>query len=234
MKQSLAISLAAALVAVSAPALAASGPVAQGTFAIGAERMMGIAHASARDDSDPNQVTTSTTAIFLFGNGGYGAGDARVLYAVPRIGLDYFIIDGLSLGGSFTLLHASTSQTERGVTTDTGSTTGFLFAPRVGYAYMFGEVIGIWPRGGISYAHDSDDPANPIESGSSGHVFAFDLDVPLLIAPVKNFAITVGPIFDVTFGGSHSRNYRRGDIPPPDRDIGLTLFGLSAGVVGLI
>jgi len=218
----------------------------QGTFAIGAERLMGITHADAKDTDPGGSVTASATAFTLLGNGGAGVAsvgrgntpalDARGLYTIPRVGLDYFIIPGLSLGGSLTLIHVSTSFTdERGLTTNNGSTTGWLFAPRVGYAYMFGDVVGIWPRGGLSYAHDSEDPNDPTLVGSGGHVFAFDLDVPLLIAPVKNFAITVGPTFDITFGGSHGPDpYPRGDPIRPDHDIALTMFGLSAGVVGLL
>lgn len=237
--------LAALAVTTSALPALAGGPMPQGTFTIGAERLMGIAHADVKDTPPAplQQTDFGATSITFLGNGGFNAGvgvgngrdtfgDPRAIYVNPRVGLDYFIIDGLSLGGSFTLLHTSVSPSQPA---GPGfSETDWLFAPRVGYAYMFSDVVGIWPRGGISYSHDSQDYDDPTQNGSSGHVFALDLDVPFLIAPVKDFAITVGPVFDVTLGGSQGLNYRRGDVPPPDIGVSMTLFGLYAGVVGIL
>ena len=135
----------------------------------------------------------------------------------PRIGLDGFVIDGLSLGGSFTVIHTEP---------EGGSTTDVLVAPRIGFGFMFGRVVGIWPRGGISYWHQSGPGDN-----LSAHSFAFDLDVPLLIAPTRSFAFEVGPILDVSFGGSR-------DVDAANTtnsvDTSFTQFGISAGIVGLL
>jgi hypothetical protein len=205
----------------------AGGPMEQGTFTIGAERITGIMHADLKDSRPPplQDVTNGVTVIALFGNGIFPALDARELYTMPRVGFDYFVIDGLSLGGSLTLIHAAG---------ENDSQTGFLFAPRIGYAYMFSDVVGIWPRGGFSYAHVGESPDDPALNGESSHIFAFEIDVPLLIAPVKNFAITVGPLFDLTFGGSRTPGFRRGDPEPLSQDISLTMFGISAGLVGIL
>src|SRR6185503_15220765 len=111
--------------------------------------------------SNSNGITT----VAFLGNetlapvGGVASG----VYQAPRIGFDYFIINGLSLGGSFTIVSIST---------DAGSGTDILFAPRVGYAYMFSDMFGIWPRGGFSYWHQSVDPDGP--GDQSAHAFAFN------------------------------------------------------------
>jgi hypothetical protein len=218
------------MVSASATALAA-GPMEQGTFAIGGERLMGVFHADAKNDPYPGQNPPGDedgyTFVGLMGNGGLDTSDSRSMFMAPRIGLDYFIIDGLSLGGS--LMVWSVGYNDANSPND-GSITNFLFAPRVGYAYMFGDVVGIWPRGGLSYVHGSVNP-DP-GGGNSSHYFAFNIDVPLIIAPVKTFAFTVGPIFDVTFGGSQTDRGR--PVPEQTRDASLLLFGLSVGIVGLL
>jgi hypothetical protein len=240
MKKILAFSTAAALTTLSLQAGAASGPMPQGTFTVGAERLMGITHSSLKNDPYPGQPPDESgewgvTTVTLLGNGvmydpgaNNGSGvDSRQMFLMPRIGLDYFIIDGLSLGGSLTFLSASVHDARN--PNNDGSATMFLFQPRVGYAYMFGDVVGIWPRGGFAYTHGSVDP--DLAPSWSNHYFALDIDVPLIIAPVKNFAFTVGPVFDITFGGSQSD-----PLPPPERsrDASLTMFGLTAGVLGIL
>jgi hypothetical protein len=246
MKKFLAFSVAASVLVASTAGFAASGPMPQGTFAIGAERITGVFHGTFKNDPFPGQNPpgdeADITGIELFGsgafvggggNGRFGGtltgGDSRNMFVIPRIGFDYFIIDGLSLGGSLTVLSFGYSDPNARPPDGRGSVTDFLFAPRVGYAYMFGDVVGIWPRGGLAYTHGSNDP--DAGGGDSSHYFAFDIDVPLIIAPVKNFAFTVGPVFDITLGGSQT-----GRLPPPEytRDASLVLFGLSAGVVGLL
>lgn len=230
MNKSLAFSMAAALVAVSLPAGAESGPMPQGTFTVGAERLTGIVHGTAKNDPFPGQNPNAgdedgITSFALLGNGTFPPDDSRSMFFMPRVGFDYFIIDGLSLGGSLTFISISDNDED---SANDFTVTNFLFAPRVGYAYMFGDVVGIWPRGGISYVHGSVDPDQG--GGSSSHYFAFEVDVPLVIAPVKNFGITVGPLFDVTLGGSQTER-----LPPPDhtRDASLVMFGLSAGIMGI-
>jgi len=217
---------------------AASGPMPQGTFTVGAERLMGIFHGALENDPYPSNNPnargddTGVTLVTLFGNGvatnggGLGGVDSRAMFVVPRIGFDYFIIDGLSLGGTLGLWSASVHDSID--PQNDFSATNFLFSPRIGYAYMFGDVVGIWPRGGLAYTHGSVDPD---QGGNfSNHYFAFEVDVPLIIAPVPNVGFTVGPLFDVTFGGSQSR-----ELPPPElsRDSSLVLFGLSAGMVAI-
>ena len=82
---------------------------------------------------------------------------------------------------------------------------------------MFGRVVGIWPRGGLSYW---------LESGTGNneaHSFAFDVDVPLVFACTHSFAITLGPLLDVGFAGKLN-----------DADTSFVQFGLSAGIVGFL
>ncbi|HVW25482.1 MAG TPA: hypothetical protein VHC69_08930 [Polyangiaceae bacterium] len=185
--------------------LAANGAHAEairaGTFALGAERITGIFHADETVDPAPSQGYTD---FALFGNN-----TERTIagaWQLPRIGFDVFVTNGLSLGGSFVVLNQSKPDA-----------TDIIFAPRVGYAYMFGRVVGIWPRGGLSYWHASG--ADDYEA----HSFAFDVDVPLLFACTHSFAITLGPLLDVGFAGKQN-----------NADTSFVQFGLSAGIVGFL
>jgi len=198
------------------------GPVEKGTFVLGAERLTGIFHSDVKVDPDYSDGTT-TIALFGMGTTGLlGGGVGIGTMQLPRIGFDGFVIDGLSIGGSFVVFNAAD---------DNGSETDFLLAPRVGYAYMFSSVIGIWPRGGLSYWHASYSPNRGRDfADGSAHAFAFDVDCPLLIFPAKAFAITVGPLLDVSFGGKWSR--QTGNGTEISNDLSVTQFGLSAGIAG--
>jgi hypothetical protein len=213
------VAAALATLSLSGSAWAAAGPIAEKTFTLSAERLTGIFHASAQVEPAP---TVGVTTIALFGSQTFASNSfLRNVYQMPRIGFDYFIINGLSLGGSFVVWTAST---------DNSSVTDIVLAPRVGYAYMFSDVVGIWPRGGFSWAHGSIDP-DATQEQFSNHFFALDIDVPLVIAPTPGFAITVGPLFDLTFGGSATHKLANGLETTVDASI--TQFGLSAGVMGV-
>lgn len=193
-----------------------AGPVDRGTFVLSAEHLTGVVH----DDVKSDGVKTGVTTIALFGY------QATTVFDMPRIAFDGFVIDGLSIGGSLALYQPSFGVSGG----NSQSYTDFLIAPRVGYAYLFSRSVGIWPRAGFSYWHRgfSDQPV-------SAHAFAFDADCPLVFLPAPHFAITLGPILDVTFGGSAS-----GDavavagvgVGGPSQDFSLVQFGLSAGVAG--
>jgi len=181
--------------------------IRHGTFALGAERLTGVFH--SEEKTDPGS-SVGNTGLALFGN----AEDSRLAGAwqLPRVGLDVFVTNGLSLGGSFIVLSRNQGD---------ANTTDIIFAPRVGFGYMFGRVVGIWPRGGISYWHQS------ASGNDEAHSFAFDLDVPFLFACTHSFAITLGPLLDVGFAGDQST----GNV---SRDTSFWQLGLSAGIVGFL
>src|SRR5690606_4424591 len=105
---------------------AEAAPMPQGTFTVAAERM--------------------ASSNFHFYTGGtrwhnqFFGGPGIPVIDMPRLGVDYFIIDGLSIGG-----HASF-----GFHTIDGPTQAWVaFLPRIGYAFSLTRSIDFWPRGGI-------------------------------------------------------------------------------------
>jgi|GEM_PF-1599560 len=102
-------------------------PVDKGTIVIAAERMTGF--------------------VLLLGGpqveiaAGVLAGGIPAAYNYPRIGFDYFVIDGLSIGGNLGVSHDSSGP---------GRTTWGI-TPRVGYAFALSNKFDFWPRGGIGW-----------------------------------------------------------------------------------
>lgn len=127
-------------------------------------------------------------------------------YGIARGSIDYFVIDHLSLGGSL------------GISTN-DSQTNFLLAPRIGGAWMFSDVVGLWPRGGFTYLSESDHDWHTSR-------FALTLEAALILSPTEHFAFTLGPAFDVGIGGS-----RHVDGPAPDLGLRTNSFGIVVGGV---
>jgi hypothetical protein len=143
----------------------------QGDIAFSAERMMGIYF---YDEGD------SSTHIGL---GIAPIGASASPYLLPRLGVDYFIIDNLSIGGS---LGFGDFDPEHG-----RATSGALINPRVGYAIEFNRTFGFWPRGGFTYRNFGDNQE-----------FAFTLEAMFYAAPVEHFAVTFGPLMDIGIAGT--------------------------------
>jgi hypothetical protein len=163
-------------------------------------------------DTAGGTTTESRTNINLLHN---GEADRSTGYSTARIGFDYFPTDGLSLGAALGYFHVSASSTfEAGgvsSTTDGGSGDAFLFAPRIGYAFMFAASAGIWPRAGITYVTLSTD------SNLSAHALALTLEAPLVLTPIPHVAFLIGPTLDLglsggTDNGGTTTSYKLTDI----------------------
>jgi len=81
-----------------------------------------------------------------------------------------------------------------------GNSSEFLFNPRVGYAHMFGRVVGIWPRAGLTYHSET---ANNVENING---FALGIEAQFVFVPAQHFAILLGPSLDLDFTGRTKPN----------------------------
>lgn len=210
----------------------------EGTFAVSGERLTSIHHSSVKFEGDGDaEFTISHTNISLFAGPQSlrpsiddDAGVENTAYTFPRIAADYFVIDGLSVGASLAYVHSSSSsETElmgTSVESDGPSTSGFLIAPRVGYAYMFQDNLGIWPKLGITYvsAGLTDDDDNEFSTSA----LAVSLDVPLVFVPVEHVAFTAGPSLDLGVSGSSEVNPDVGATE--ETDFKATDIGLNVGM----
>jgi hypothetical protein len=232
-----AISLTSLLV--SSTALAQAGKVDNignaGQFVFGVDRVTGLAfnHITNRQTRTtvigPTGATTTDTVknrdtytqvSFL---GSSSAGTLSTGYPapslVPRLAFDYLPIDGLTLGGSFMVIHQTGETKSRDTTPGPPNSLGtkhdvtstlVLLQPRVGYAIPFNNVVGLWPRLGLQWYHISGEtdqlPRTPAQGSNKdwarGDLYQLALECMLVLSPFSHVAILVGPYWDVGLGGS--------------------------------
>jgi len=148
---------------------AAAQSVPSGTFAVSAERLV----ASNFHRADGNT---------WWNNQFFGAGGA-VPHDTPRLGLDYFVVDGLSIGGHAAVgFYVPPSDDNP----DTRTTAWGVLVPRVGFAFALGSSVDFWPRigAGAIFADGAD-------------TFLLEIDAMFLFNVTRGFAIELGPAMDI-------------------------------------
>lgn len=176
---------------------------AQGQLAISGERLFGINYARANDTTDGHPSSYQSATVIGFG---WNSDPSSSSFVHPRAGIDYFVMDRLSLGAALGLYTASGHNPQ----TDG---TGLLLAPRVGYAVDLGRVASFWPRGGITYYSHGD-----------YHNVALSGEANFAIFPRSNWAFLITPFFDLGPFGGGPNQYEYSEIA----------LGLSLGIMGVI
>lgn len=194
--------------------LVSSGALAQDKLGqpmdvvLGIERAFGFYTGESSYDPDPGEETEVDRQGFSLGWSHTGQ---PFPFWAPRFGFDIFVIESLSVGGSFGIV--SQDNDDDGPDDDDDGRGGFLFAPRVGYFIDFGEYFGFWPRGGFTF-YDLDDPDQ-----SQG---LLTLEAYFTFAPRDGFGFSFGPVIDLGFTGE------TGD----DVDLREKSFGVAIGMFG--
>lgn len=184
----------------------------QGTLAFSADRLFGfyLTERNVELDDVPARQDNDAFEVGLLWQG-----PGLTPFTIPRLGVDYFVINHLSIGG--TVGFTSADDDDNGI-----DYQAFLFAPRVGGAWMFNDWAGIWPRGGFSYY--SFDVGN-----TDASQFSLTAECQFVLSPAEGFAFVVGPAFDIGLTGGW-------DPPGPGSgDVNMYSIGLlTAGVMGYI
>ncbi|AKU98923.1 hypothetical protein AKJ09_05587 [Labilithrix luteola] len=199
-----------------------------------------------KDGDTTTKVTQNGSSIALLW--GDESNVSFKVHTVPRVGVDYTIIDRLTLGGSVAVafgLGGSTKTTVSGRGTsversgDSPSTTVVGVAPRVGYILPVGDVLALWLRGGFSfYSVSEKTPVNNNNNNNdsdknSATLFSIDLDPQLTIVPMEHFFFTVGPLINIPLTGNVDRTSVRGATTTTvSNDLTQWHFGISAGLGG--
>jgi hypothetical protein len=224
----------------------------QGQLIVSADRLFGISqwtYSSEFNNSDT--FSTSGTAVnLLFGDGGgrVGALDAdstiRIPYLIPRLGLDYVVSKGITLGGAVGYLSRSGTSNAKymGITTstDTPSDSAFVLAPRAGYAVALSAAVAIWIRAGITYyavsaKETTPSPTSPGQFDSnqeSDTGVAFNVEPELVLTPVRHFGLTIGLVGDIPLSGTGT--FQRAGSNNPSYTERISNFGITFGVLGHI
>jgi hypothetical protein len=205
MKQ--ALSALVVLFGLSLPALATAQELGRkGDVVFSVDRLMGVTGTHVAGDVGPVEYDDDFTSLSF----GWRATPDGSPFDVARFAFDYLVIDHLSIGGS--LGYASVDADQQ------NDFSTFIIAPRIGYAYAFGRVVGIWPRGGFTYHSTNVDNAFD-EKG-----FALTLECPFTFSPAQHFALHIGPSFDVDMFGDRDNRLDEGDRT-------YRAFGLNAGLL---
>lgn len=195
-------------------------------FVFGVDRVFGayFDRTSISVDDD-NESSVSETRVGLVGSPG-----SNVFTNQPRLSLDYFVMEGLSVGGSATYAFSSGKRTTKAGSVETSAdlpeSSGFLLAPRVGYAIQFDETFALWPRGGLSLFFGSTTTSEVVggqvqRQDASVTYVDLTVEAPLTISPSDNVAFLVGPYLDLPLHGKIE-----------DTSAKAWGFGLTAGFVG--
>ena len=209
---------------------AAQEPGESGTLALAADRVFGFSYTTQTTERAGIETSTSITTIGLLGS--YSLVSAS---ALPRLSADYFAGPGVSLGGSLVYVHLSPSTEVDGQETEDGGSVGiFLISPRVGYAKMFNENVGIWPRAGITYMHASgegesmDGTGATVTTDTSASQTLLNIEAMLVLSPAPSVGLTLGPTFDYELGRSQEID---GDDALDGVSTSYTSIGLQAGLL---
>ncbi len=199
MKRSLQCALGAAAVLASSSASAQTyGSAGFGTkhqLVISAERLFGFYHDSASVTTNNVETTVKTDSFSLLSSPVALSGQSIWSYSSPRMAGDFFIVDHFSVGASLGYSHISLSRPVGPNMSFSTSGDSWLFAPRVGYSYMFSDLIGIWPRAGFTY--------RTLSAGNlSAHDLALTLEVPFVFTVIPHVVFWGGPTLDLGLSGS--------------------------------
>jgi hypothetical protein len=124
------------------------------------------------------------------------------LLLAPNV--QYFVIEGLSLGGTilFDWIHPNQG----------GDTTTFGVGPTVGYnVWLSPGSLSLWPQVSFLFENVNATISSTVggvttSASATSQATSLAFYVPLLIHPVKHFHFGVGPYFDVDLSNSTSAN----------------------------
>lgn len=203
-----------------AAARAAQPGVGKGTVLISAERFFGFSAIRTSQDIPGGELHVNQQS---FGLALSPTLEAPYVYRVPRVGFDFALIDGLTLGGALGF-----------ATGDSGAEstmTTFLLAPRVGYVLGFSRAISLWLRGGITYFNQTSRNEPDTRSATLWGT-SLNIEPTLMISPFEHVAFTAGLLLDLPVAGKQSTERVMGNVTTTT-SVGLTVrhIGLMAGLV---
>lgn len=208
------------------PRQAQAAPVFGGpaTFFVGAEDVTGFFSRSEKYWYPNNYSERSRSDFALaFATGGV------------RLGLHYFVIQGLSLGGTlgYESISGSNTMPDGGGTWtyDVVTDSHLVFMPKVGYALMFTDKVGLWFRGGLGYERDKQRAGDQAQYNyTRASYFMASADIFFVWSPVPHFGVLIGPTFENSLIGSHLDHDREnGDY---SNDARLRRIGVTSGLGG--
>jgi Outer membrane protein beta-barrel domain len=176
-----------------------------GNLALSIERVFGFYVDNQTVDLGPVDAEADYTDLSL------GWNHPPSPLTAPRLGVDYFLNENLTLGGSFGVFSLNEDTAAGGT-----DVTGILFAARMGYALRLGHSFSFWPRGGFTYTN-----INADVNAADRNLLALTLEGMFTMSPADGWAVLAGPIIDIGITGEAA-----------DNDLSETCFGVMFGLLG--
>jgi len=126
-----------------------------------------------------------------------GGGSTWTFLIAPAA--DYFVIQGLSVGGqiSYSHIHSSAGGTTTTGTSSSSDVDAFGIGPRIGYNIPINDYLSFWPKVGLIYT-------DMATSGASGSTFDVQFYAPLLLHLAPHFFAGLGPGIQTDLTASQS------------------------------
>lgn len=219
------IALAAATLSLAPVARAQAAFGTASSFVVGAEDITGYYSQNLKYWDRDNRTVELSRNNFSF----------ALVTGGARVGFHYFVIRNLSLGGTLGYEHQSASNTYQDNpgtwSTDVPSNWRLAVLPKVGYALMFTDMVGVWFRGGLGYERfkqrrSENDSANYARDS----FLVMSGDILFIASPLPHLGLMLGPTFDFSLAGSHfEHDSVNGDY---SHDAKLRRLGITTGIVG--
>ena len=189
-------------------------------------------------------VTNSQPSFSILPNVNAAALGAGNFYNIPRVSLDYAVIQNLTIGGSVILAFTvggsnETKQGSTSVSVDAPSQTLFGIAPRVGYTLHLTDLFTFWPRGGFGFytfsskSTNTQNNGNTFTSTTSLNQFAINLEPVFAITPIPHVFFILGPVIDIPITGTIKvEQSANGTTQSTSHDASQFHFGVTAGLGG--
>jgi hypothetical protein len=232
---------------------AVSGLGNKGQFILSADRLFGLNVWQTKSQADPTPLDMnpgvtkdSGTSIGLLWATDTSAvnGENVPVYSAPRLGFDYLVIPGLTVGGALGYVHRSASRETTNannvsISRDLPSGNAFLLYPRVGYIFDFTPLLSVWARGGFTYYWLKSEVTTTNMAGTvstttklSADGLALTLDPQLVITPIPHVGFCVGPMLDLPLSGGSKLETTAGTVSTTATGSAkVTNWGISAGLL---
>ncbi|HEY6877520.1 MAG TPA: autotransporter domain-containing protein [Polyangiales bacterium] len=168
-------------------ALAASLAFASAAHAQDPPQTARDSHTSLSGFGVPRQWAFSTDAELAFRRTTLSGQNGAVTSLSIAPGVDYFVIQNLSIGGGIGLFYTKAGSQ---------NATTFSIGPRVGYNFELSRLLSIWPKLGLSYSYTNQDSARDNSNG-----VALNLYAPVMFHPARHFMAGFGPFLDADLSG---------------------------------
>jgi hypothetical protein len=161
---------------------------------VGAERILGVGHATQNALYGETAEASSQNYVSILGS----TSAPGALYSVPRAAVDFFVVDGFSVGGSLGFGYTSITPANPINSMYRETRSRFVAAVRAGYAFPLSARAWVWPRLGATFVKAT----SPLQGLGGAQYYAVTAELPVTFAVLPRLVIGLGPTLDLGIMGA--------------------------------